>query len=302
MNKLIKFLKFLKSNFWSSGVHLVLITVLCTFISFLSLMVRSSDSGIITNESIRSSILYALNSKQWQFALVANIGVGIPVTIDFIVELVHSITTKSNKDGRASVPRLFLIFSLVGPNLLLLLVGIPLQYAELVICFFATRLILLLYGVLGHLWIIGGDLFRSNWFLMGHIGLCVGTVFVTYDTMVSNEVTSLFWLGISFDSVAAIIISVYCLKFLMMIRKVGINNLDTSQLSCLLYIILLSSLGGYCYVSGIIYRGEYNVEFFVQYTYIEAVFTLFLTASQSILIRYDEISTKDVSNSYRYDK
>ena len=62
-----------------------------------------------------------------------------------------------------------------------------------------------------------------------------------------------------------------------------------------MYLILFGTLGGYFYISGIIYRGHYNTEFFVPYTYVEAVFTLFFTALQSFLTHYEALLIKDVS-------
>ena len=273
-------------NDWDSGSYLFLITSVSAFACSFPLFLDFHDIGTIKNENPRAAILEAMNSKQCQFSLVANVAVGIPVAIDYVMEFFYGMLSKSNQTNQARLPRIILIYSLVGPNLLILLVSIPLRFVELTICIFLTRLIFLFYGVLGHLWIVGGDMFRSYWCIISQLALSLGILTVTYDTISADQVTYLFWLATSFYAVSIISAAVIGIKFLLQMRKIGFR--------------CIGILGVYFYISGLIHRGQYDKDFFVPYTYVAAAFTLMLTVLQSFLTRYEKLLIKDVSALYYY--
>ena len=285
----------LHRRLWDSGSYLLIISAFNTIACFLPLVFNFGDIGRIKDNDSRSDILDTMNSKEYQFALIANIAVGIPVTIDYLIELFYGIMSKSNQSNRAHLPRIVLIISLVAPNFFILLVSIPLAYPELSVCFFMTRMTLLFYGVLGHLWIVGGEIFRSPWFLIFYLGLSTGILLTTYDTINAKQVTFLYWLALSFYSLSNISTTVFCLKYLRYIKKIGIRKMDVTQFSSLIYLIIFFVFGTYFYISGIIYRGDYGENSLIAYTYAEAAFTIMLTALQSYLTHYEKLMTKDVS-------
>ena len=280
---------------WDSGCYLFLIAAINTLACFFPLFLDFGTIGEIKDNISRSAILNAMNSKEYQFALIANISVGIPVAIDYLIELFHGVMSKSNQTNRARLPRIFLIFSLVGPNIFILLVSIPLAYVELTACIFSIRMTFLFYGVLGHLWIVGGEIFRSHWFMTFYIGLSTGILIVTYDTINAKEVSFLFWLAVALYSLSGVSSAVFGLKYLKYIKKIGIRNMDVTQLSSLVYLIMFYIFGAYFYISAIIYRGNYGENYLVSFTYAEAAFTLMLTALQSYLTHYEKLMIKDVS-------
>ena len=283
-------------QFWEDGWYLFVITVLSVFASFLPLIVNVGDIGTIKNEISRTAILDAMESKEWQFALVANIAVAFPVVLDFILDTAHNILIGSNNKVKLQLPRILLIFSLLGPNLLILFVSIPFQYVEFTVCIFTTRISFLVYGVLGHLWTEGGYIFRSNWFIAAHSFFAVGIITVTYDTINANPGTFLFWFSISIYAFAIIIVFFFVIKFSLVIRNQGFWSLDSSKLSCFLYLSLFCAIGVYFYISGIVYEGKYSTNFCVTYTCVEGFCTLLLSALQSRLTRH-EVIMKEVKRS-----
>ena len=272
------------------------IMVLSVLAGFLPLITDFGKIGTIENEESRLAISDAMNSKQWQFSIVASVALAVPVVIDLTMQCIYDRMSQINNQNQALFPRLVLIFSLFVPNILILTVGIPLQYKELVIAIFLTRIIFLFYGVLGHLWIMGETAFRSKWFVAAFASLSIGLIFGVYDTINYEQVTYLFWIAIAFYGIAISIFLYFAVKFFIFVKKIGLRNLDTPQISCLMYLILLCILGSYFYISVNIKKGNYDNDFFTAYTYVEAGFTLLFTAVHSFLTQREKLLIKDVSS------
>ena len=267
--------------------------MLSIFASFLPLFINYGEIGTMKNDELHDAILVAMESSEWQIAIVANIAVAIPVVIDFVLDIMHNKFIGNTEKEKAQLPRIFLIFSLLIPNMLLLAISFPCQYVELTVCIFTTRIILLFYGLLGHLWTVGGSMFISNWLIVAHAALALGVIAITYDTINATPVSYLFWLGISMYGLAIIIILYFVINFFSMAHKRGLQNLNSSELSCFMYLSLFCAIGLYFYISTIIDRGDYNTKFCTTYTCVEGFCTLLLSALQGRLTRH-EIVMKEV--------
>lgn len=271
--------------FWVSGHYLLMVTVLSVFLGFLPLVVNFGDIGVLKNSQQRTYILNSMNSTQWQFALVANVALAAPIMFDHILEEMQRQIFGTRARSEALVPHLVLTISLLLPNILLLCVCIPLEYPELVMCFHNARIGLITYGTLGHIWISGGDRFKTSNFFLGHVVLAIALIIASYDSINESQVSPMFWIGNCMGSLGVILITPSVLKLFKTVRTIGIRNLDNELLSCLVDIILIGLIGGISIITGMLYRGHYDSFYFIFYTYIEGGFTLIITVLQGRLTR-----------------
>ena len=95
-----------------------------------------------------------------------------------------------------------------------------------------------------------------------------------YHAINANEVTFLYWLAVGCYALSIIATTIFGVKYLLYIRKLGIRNMDVTQLSSLIYLIMFSILGVYFNIFGIMHRGNFNQDFYVPFTCVEAAVSL----------------------------
>ena len=261
---------------------------------FMPLYVHFGSIGVLEENRERQYLLDAMNSKEWQFSLVGSIGVSVPIVIDYILDVLQPLIRGTIHTSKAQIPRLLLIISLVVPNLLQLLVSIPLQYVELTCCFFMVRNIILVNGVLGHLWIEGGSVFQLRWFIVGQIFLAQGVTMCCWDAINKTQAMELFWVGVGFGAIGMLIFTKFSLKWLEILRKSNIKKLSISQISCTIYLTVFALFGIALLLLALIFRGAYGMLFSCLYSYSEAAFTVALTVLQNRLTRH-EVELKEVN-------
>lgn len=283
--------------FWRTGGHIFLVTFVSNFLCFLPIARNFYGIGCIEDANAIDKLLHVMDSTTWQFALVANIAVGVPVMLDFVLDIVHEKMSGSKSTGTGMVPLIVLIYSLIVPNILTLVVAIPNRNIELVFCFMFHRLLCLYYGVFGHLWNYGEDSFKTAGFLFAHICFSMGLLCFAYDSISPKEVTYLYWMAVAFVSIAIVRMIIFTVQFVIHTRKIGFKKLSLSQISCLIYLRIFALLGLGSFCLSLLYRGNYDVKFMSSFTYMEAGFTVLLTAARGRLVRA-EIINKEVRISY----
>ena len=260
---------------------------------FLPLLVHITGIGVLENELEKSYLLSAANSKEWQYALVGSVAVSIPFAIDFLLDIMSSNIFNSSQHIESLLPKFSLIFSLMVPNLVLV-VAIPLQYVELNECLFTSCGAPLFYGMMGNMWILGGNTFKSIWFLFAEGLLLIGVVMIAWDAISTNQVSQLFWTGLALFFVSGLIFIVFINIWFLSLRRIPFRQLSVEQLSCSIYAILFSVIGVFIFITLIVMRGHYDIVFNCVYTYMEAAVTIVMITLQGHVARH-EVRMKEVS-------
>eukprot|EP01041_Mallomonas_annulata_P006133 gene6133-12419_t len=174
-----------KLSLSQSSLPLLVVTVIGFVIMSLPLFMEIVFVGTMNPER-KDRMLIAFQSLAFRDSLVSNVAVSIPVTAEFILDIITS-CFKSNHSVfsymKAQLPRFILVASLIIPGLLLLCIALPLNYPELLICIFPCRIMAIFYGVLGHLWEEGGEFWRSPWIIFVMILSVLGLLLASWDAM-----------------------------------------------------------------------------------------------------------------------
>ena len=275
-----------------TGSYFLSITLISLLLSFLPLITPFGTVGILDDGKSREAVLNSMKSPVWRYSLVASILVSVPMAIDFVIDVIHRIRTTPEKLFHL-VPQMILIYSLMIPNMLILVVSIPMGYVELTtICLFMSKLIVLLYGIMGNVWFVD-DIFQSKIFIFANLLFVIAVVMVCYDTMNTKEAGLLFWLGFFIGIVGASVLMKISYDWYCILRNAGFSKMTITQLSATVYLVNFFIVAISIVTTGIIFRGNYNTEFYTMNTYFEAAFTVSLSVYQSRVSRY-ELKTKEV--------
>lgn len=279
---------------WRSGIYIFLVALVSNALVFLPLFPYLDGIGRIQDVEVTKESQTFMNSTAWHFSLVSNIALSLPISLDFVLDIMHIKISKLSTPKYAEMPLMVLIYSLIFPNLLILVVAIPARHNELVFCLMFHRALCLYYGIMGYLWGYGGDVFRKPLFMTGHLCFSVSFILFAYDTISNKQVTSLYWLAVAFLCLAIILMIHFLIKFFILLRKIGFQNIKPSQISCVIYLIISILLGVACLCAFVVFGGHYDVAFMTIFTYMEAGFTLLLAMLRGRLIRA-EINNKKVN-------
>jgi hypothetical protein len=283
-------------NLWESGHYLLLINVISVFLCFLPLILPFGDIGNMRSPSSIQPVLDAMHSSDWKSAIVGCVGVSVPMIVEFILDAIISVREGSLNKMNAPVPRLVLICSLLIPNMLNLLVSIPMKWVELTTCLFMIRNNMMICAVFGHLWIEGGPAFQSIWFVMTDVIASTGLVLCCWAFISTSVNYILFWLAEILCNIAIAMALVIAWRHLRIIWKYGFQQMSIDQLSCVLYLTALCVYGMVVVVISILFVDDHGPLFLCLYTYTEAAFTVAVFVIKVRLTTY-ALALKEV-NSY----
>eukprot|EP01041_Mallomonas_annulata_P013826 gene13826-29410_t len=253
MGKLRRFLN--NVYLGQSSLGLLIVTILgCLLLSLPVLMKIVYAENM--NPERKDRLLITIQSMQLRDSLVSNVAVSIPLTADFLLDIITNFLRFKNSANtgrfmRAQLPRLILVASLSIPGLLILCIALPSNYPELLICIFPCRLVAIFYGVFGHLWEEGGKFWRSPWIIFVMTLAVTGIVLAVWDSFSDS----------------------------------GVANIR----------LIIAILGGYAIVtvtSHINTYSYYNAPFLATYNYVEGAVTVAFMLTQGRLNKY-EITMKE---------
>lgn len=286
----------LHNYLWCSSGYMLIISALSLLIGFLPIMKNFGGIGSLEDEEQRANQLVGLHSSELRMVQVASIGLSVPVALDFFLDILHRLV-HSNFNDVAIVPRFALVCSLVVPNILLLV--FETESIETADVIFATRMICIWYGTLGHLWIMGGDFFKTKVFMSTYFFYSAGIVIMIYDIISKKQGGYLFWIAVTTCCISVAVLFFIFIQYFLLIKKAGFQNMTIPQVSCVMYMIILSALLGVVGITTVNFVGNYGAQYNLIYTYAESGCTLLLTALQSRLLRM-EINEKEVRNLINY--
>eukprot|EP01041_Mallomonas_annulata_P008733 gene8733-18049_t len=114
------------------------------------------------NQFKKDVILSSSQTLRYRDAVLVNAALSVPVAIEFLLDF----SSKLHKlNGNGFSPRAVLIASIMVPSFSLILLLEGNQVIELGICIFVSRLALLFYGILGHIW-EQVPAIRSKWYIL----------------------------------------------------------------------------------------------------------------------------------------
>eukprot|EP01041_Mallomonas_annulata_P002126 gene2126-4152_t len=138
-----------------------IVSICALVLSFLPIMLQWE---LLDEEKVLKSTL----SLDFKFSLVAAIALSIPMSADFLLDIISSKMGK--RPGNLSrfinyLPLGVLIFSLIVPDAIIFFIAIPLELPGLIICIFQARNIMCVYASQSHLCDVGSAIFRTPLFV-----------------------------------------------------------------------------------------------------------------------------------------
>eukprot|EP01041_Mallomonas_annulata_P010729 gene10729-22415_t len=139
--------------------------------------------------SDRQKVLISTLSLDFKFSLVAAIALSIPISADFLLDVISS--KRGKRPGHLSriinyLPLAVLIFSLIVPDAIIFFIAIPFEFPQLIICIFQARYIACAYAVQSHLCDAGSDIFRTPAFILVSIAYSVSTFFLNISAFITG--------------------------------------------------------------------------------------------------------------------
>lgn len=266
---------------WNSGTNLIIVTFFASLLSFFPLFAHFRDDGRTDHNSFNLEKLSGFKSKGWENSLMITVSLSAPFVISVIMEVVYNLLTRHFEDLQQEfVPRVFVLFSLFVPNILDLLISVPFEYAELSSCLFASRLEFFACGVLGHMWVVGGEKFRTTRYFTAYCLMAAGFVLCSWDNAVKDDSCVLFWAGWGILIVSGGILLVCIRNYLNDMKDLEFRKWTTSQMSCTAHLSCASLLVFFIFVSGIVYIGRDNYSYIIIYSSIQTSCAILLMCFQ----------------------
>eukprot|EP01041_Mallomonas_annulata_P016466 gene16466-34354_t len=159
-----------------------IISVFGILLSFLPILLKWELSN-------QNKVLMSTLSLDFKFSLVAAIALSIPMSADFLLDVISS--QRGKRPGHLSriinyLPLGVLLFSLIVPDSIIFFIAIPLELPELTICIFQTRNIMCGYAVQSHLCNAGSDIFRTPAFALASLSLTLSMFFLNISAFVTR--------------------------------------------------------------------------------------------------------------------
>ena len=121
--------------------------------------------------------------------LVTSIAITVPMFFEILVRIYFTM----ERISESRIPYIILVLALFLPDLLILMVAIPLKSISILRCLFNLRLILSLYVILGHFWNSKLPIFKCKWIFLSALFLDVALVLANTSYFLSTNVQPLIY-------------------------------------------------------------------------------------------------------------
>lgn len=258
--------------------------VLCWYPYFTNMTISPYYQG--------ESIYVSANLSSAYGALLVTVAISVPFVIDLLVDFIFfSAFENSNLELHAS--RVILIFSLCVPDLLILLVGVPVGDMRLTGCLYFSRHILLVWSILRHL--IGASPFFHTWTVVLIHGVlsCSFTLMQFYCYI---HVEALNYISNALPLAAFLIFCWISAIWFRRLRNKKLIDWSSSEISASIYTIACIVMYLYYFISATaddtLFYGDTMI---MRWTYGEGIVTVFVVIAQTRIIKHD-VYVKQVKN------
>eukprot|EP01041_Mallomonas_annulata_P002785 gene2785-5485_t len=160
----------------------------------------------------KEKVLLSILSLDFKFSLVSAIALSIPMSADFILDIISS--KRGKHAGHLSriinyLPLAVLIFSLIVPDAIIFFIAIPFELTEFTICIIQARNIACAYAVQSHLCDAGSAIFRTPSFIIVSICYSLSMFFLNISAFKTRFQSGLYFaLTTYMESIFTLIITI----------------------------------------------------------------------------------------------
>eukprot|EP01041_Mallomonas_annulata_P011297 gene11297-23637_t len=135
-------------------LYLFLMSIACFILCYFPVLFNFGPNSQLRylNQFKIDTILHSSQTIRYHDAILVNAALSVPVAIEFLLDFLSKLKKPHKINGNGIFPRTVLIMSIMVPSFTMIILVSSFQFIELEICIFLSRLALLFYGILGHIW------------------------------------------------------------------------------------------------------------------------------------------------------
>ena len=167
---------------------------------------------IPAENKMSSNINDALSDDRLKIAISSTIAVTIPILLEIFRD--HALFKFSMMNYTSTFSNLILIFSIVVPNLVLILAAMPNKDVRLFVCVSQAQLCAIVTFITSYLVLFGGNYWRTKSFALLFAAGTLGNVAFTWIEFLPNPYYLIvYWIGSVFLVIGILFYSLYTAKW-----------------------------------------------------------------------------------------
>ena len=243
-----------------------------------------------TNITIESMIIDVINTRSFQFSIIVGIAVAAQGIIDTTLDLIGSVA----RNGRHKefligfVPRFLILLALIFPNIIIFVIGIPLQNPKVVLIFFQSQYTIALMSVIVNLWMIGGPSVRSNHVLFLGIFTSIRNTLGCYHPFSGPNYSLIFYIRIFLLFVMGICVIIILLRWYSSLKRKPFMKWSGNEITVTGYLLTFNVVAMSLAVAGYAFDSNtYSLPNMIYTQYHMAFCTILLSALQGRINRHE---------------